>query len=122
MRFAREVTAAVGAPIVIWLIGWSHEYVFDAAIAVVALLAVYEFLDLGKHKGYDVPMVLCMIITLIIIAAFVIEPLSVDLGMSRRCCSSPRRTSSPAARSRTRCRRAPWPFWPRPTWACSAAR
>jgi phosphatidate cytidylyltransferase len=81
MRFAREITAAIGAPIVIWLIGWSHEYVFDAAIAVVALLAVYEFLDLGKRKGYDVPMVLCMIITLIIIAAFVIEPLSVELGM-----------------------------------------
>jgi phosphatidate cytidylyltransferase len=81
MRFAREITAAIMAPIVIWLIGWSHEYVFDAAMALVALLAVYEFLDLGKHKGYDVPMVLCMIITLIIIAAFVIEPLSVELGM-----------------------------------------
>lgn len=81
MRFAREISAAIGAPIVIWLIGWSHEYVFDAAMALVAALAVYEFLSLGKHKGYDVPIVLCMLVTLLIVAAFVVEDLSVELGM-----------------------------------------
>jgi phosphatidate cytidylyltransferase len=81
MRFAREITAAIGAPIAIWLIGWSHEYVFDAAIALVAALAVYEFLALGKKKGYDVPIVLCILVTLLIVAAFVVEDLSVELGM-----------------------------------------
>jgi phosphatidate cytidylyltransferase len=81
MRFSRELTALVGAPIIIWIIGWSHVYVFDGTIALVAVLALYEFLDLGKHKGYDVPVALCIGISLIIIAAFILEPLSVELGM-----------------------------------------
>ena len=81
MRFAREITAAIAAPIVIWLIGWSHEYVFDAVIALVAVLAMIEFLDLGRKKGYHVPVPLCVAIMLVIIAAFVFEDLSVELGM-----------------------------------------
>jgi phosphatidate cytidylyltransferase len=81
MRFAREITAIVGAPIAIWIVGWSHEYVFDAAAALIAILAMYEFLDLGRHKGYDIPIPLCMVIMLIIMTAFIIEDLSVELGM-----------------------------------------
>jgi phosphatidate cytidylyltransferase len=81
MRFSREITAAIGAPIIIWIIGWSHEYVFDAAIAIICVLAMYEFLALGKAKGYEVPVPLCIAIMLILIAAFVIEHLSVELGM-----------------------------------------
>jgi phosphatidate cytidylyltransferase len=81
MRFAREITALVAAPLIIWIIGWSHEYVFDSVIAVVAVLAMYEFLDLGRHKGYDIPIPLCIVIMLIIMAAFIIEDLSVEVGM-----------------------------------------
>ncbi|HYI11298.1 MAG TPA: phosphatidate cytidylyltransferase [Thermoanaerobaculia bacterium] len=81
MRFSREITAAVGAPIIIWIIGWSHEYVFDAAIAIICVVAMYEFLALGKAKGYEVPVPLCIAIMLILIAAFVVEHLSVELGM-----------------------------------------
>lgn len=81
MRFAREITAAVLSPLVIWIIGWSHQYVFDATIAVVCVLAMYEFLSLGRHKGYHVPVVLCIAIMLIIMAAFILEPLSVEIGM-----------------------------------------
>ena len=81
MRFARELTAAIFAPLVIWLIGWSHEYVFNAVIAVVAILAMYEFLDLGRRKGYELPMILCIAIMLIIMLAFILEDLSVELGM-----------------------------------------
>ncbi len=81
MRFAREITAFVAAPAIIWLIGWGHEYVFDAVIAIVAVLAMYEFLDLGRHKGYDIPIPLCIAIMLIIIAAFILEGLSVEFGM-----------------------------------------
>jgi phosphatidate cytidylyltransferase len=81
MRFSREITAAIGAPFVIWLIGWSHEYVFDAVIAIVAVLAMVEFINLGKHKGYDIPLVLCVAITLIIVAAFILDKLSVELGV-----------------------------------------
>lgn len=81
MRFAREITAAVAAPIAIWIIGWSHEYVFDATIALVAVLALHEFLSLGKAKGYDVPVILCIAIMLVIMAAFILPDFSVELGM-----------------------------------------
>jgi len=81
MRYSREITAAIASPFVIWLIGWSHPYVFDVVIAVVAVLAMMEFLALGRAKGYELPTVLCSAIMLIIIAAFVLEPLSVELGM-----------------------------------------
>ncbi len=81
MRFAREITAAVLSPLIIWIIGWSHPYVFNAVIAIIAVLAMYEFLSLGKAKGYELPVALCIGIMLIIIAAFVLENLSVELGM-----------------------------------------
>lgn len=80
-RYTRELTAAVLAPLTIWIIGWSHEYVFDAAIAAIAILALYEFLALGIRKGYDMPIVLCMLVTLFIIAAFILESVSVEMGM-----------------------------------------
>lgn len=81
MRFSREITAAIASPIVIWLIGWSHEYVFDAVIAAVAVLALIEFVNLGKHKGYDIPLPLCIVIVIIIVAAFIVEHLSVEIGV-----------------------------------------
>lgn len=81
MRFSREITAAIGAPVVIWLIGWSHEYVFDAVMALVAVLALIEFINLGRHKGYDIPLVLCVLLVVVIMAAFILEDLSVELGV-----------------------------------------
>lgn len=81
MRFAREITAAIASPIAIWVIGWSHEYVFNATIATIAVLAMYEFLALGRAKGYDLPIPLCIVIMLIIIAAFVMPQISVEFGM-----------------------------------------
>lgn len=81
MRFAREITALVLAPLVIWLIGWAPAYAYDAAIALIAVLAMYEFLNLGRAKGYAVPIPLCIAIMLIIMAAFVIDDLSVEFGM-----------------------------------------
>lgn len=81
MRFAREITAAIASPIAIWIIGWSHEYVFNATIALIAVLAMYEFLALGKAKGYELPTPLCIVIMLIIMAAFILPELSVELGM-----------------------------------------
>jgi phosphatidate cytidylyltransferase len=81
MRFTREITALVAAPVAIWIIGWSHEYVFDATIALISVLAMYEFLALGRHKGYELPLALCIVIMLIIMAAFILPDLSVELGM-----------------------------------------
>ena len=80
-RFARELTAAVVAPITIWIIGWAHPYVFDGVIAVIATLALYEFLVLGQRKGYVVPAALCIGVMLFIIAAFIVEPISVEMGV-----------------------------------------
>ncbi|HWW62863.1 MAG TPA: phosphatidate cytidylyltransferase [Thermoanaerobaculia bacterium] len=81
MRYAREITAAVAALPAIWIIGWSHAYVFDVTMALVGALALYEFLILGRRKGYELPIILCMLIMLFIMAAFVLEPVSVEMGM-----------------------------------------
>jgi len=77
----RELTAVVAAVPAIWIIGWAHEYVFDAALALVALLALYEFLTLGEKKGFHLPIPLCLVLALVILAAFVLEPLSVEMGV-----------------------------------------
>jgi phosphatidate cytidylyltransferase len=81
LRYPREITALVVSPLVIWIIGWSHEYVYDATIAIIGILALYEFLALGKLKGYDVPVVLCIVTMLVIMAAFILQELSVEFGM-----------------------------------------
>jgi phosphatidate cytidylyltransferase len=75
------MTALVGGPLAVWLVGWSHQYVFDAAIAIVSLLALYEFLAFGRRKGYEMPTFLCLGIATVIMAAFVLDDLSVELGM-----------------------------------------
>lgn len=80
-RYARELTAVVLSPLVIWIIGWSHPYVFDGTIALIAVLALHEFLALGTRKGYDMPVVLCILVMLFIIAAFIVEQVSVEMGM-----------------------------------------
>src|SRR6476469_246906 len=80
-RFAREVTALVLAPLAVWLVGWSPGYAFNAAIALISVLALYEFLALGKRKGYDIPIVLCVLVALFITSAFILEKVSVEMGM-----------------------------------------
>jgi phosphatidate cytidylyltransferase len=81
MRFAREITAVVLAPLIIWIIGWAHPYLFDATIALISALALYEFLDLGRHKGYELPVAISIAMMLFIIASFVLEPISVEMGV-----------------------------------------
>jgi phosphatidate cytidylyltransferase len=80
-RFAREATAAVLALPSIWIVGWAHPYVFDATIALIAALALYEFLILGRCKGYVLPVPLCIAVMLFVVAAFVLEPVSVEMGV-----------------------------------------
>ena len=77
----RELTALVAAPLAIWIVGWAHPYVFDGTMALVAALALYEFLVLGKRKGYHLPVPLCIVVMLFIIAAFILEPISVEMGV-----------------------------------------
>jgi phosphatidate cytidylyltransferase len=80
-RFARELTALALAPLAVWLVGWAPPLVFDSAIAVISVLALYEFLVLGTKKGYDIPVILCLLISLFITAAFVLPTVSVEMGM-----------------------------------------
>ena len=80
-RYARELTAGLLAPFGIWVIGWSHPLVFAATIGLCSVLALYEFLILGRKKGYETPIALCIAIVLIILTAFVIDDLSVEMGM-----------------------------------------
>lgn len=80
-RYARELTAAVLSPITVYLVFFAPNVMFDVAVAAVSLLAMYEFLVLGRRKGYDIPIVLCLLIALLIMAAFVLEDLSVEIGM-----------------------------------------
>jgi phosphatidate cytidylyltransferase len=81
MRFTREITSFALAPFAIWVIGWSHEYVFNVVIAIIAVGAMLEFINLGKAKGYHIAPVLCIVVMLIIMAGFVFEDISVELGM-----------------------------------------
>lgn len=81
MRYTREITSFALAPFAIWIIGWSHEYLFNTVIALIAVGAMLEFINLGKAKGYHIAPVLCIAVMLIIIAAFVFDALSVELGM-----------------------------------------
>ncbi|HUJ14791.1 MAG TPA: phosphatidate cytidylyltransferase [Thermoanaerobaculia bacterium] len=81
MKYTRELTALVLSPIAIYIIGWSPPYVYDATIALIAALALYEFLLLGRRKGYAVPMTLCILVMLFIVLAFVLEPISVEMGV-----------------------------------------
>ena len=81
MKYTRELTAAVAALPAVWIIGWSHAYIFDAAVAIIAALALHEFLVLGEKKGYHLPIALCIAVMLFIIAAFVLEPISVEMGV-----------------------------------------
>ena len=81
MRFTRELTALAAAPAAIWITGWGPVWLFDATIALIAVLAMYEFIALGKAKGYDISTPLCVAIMLIIMSAFILADLSVELGM-----------------------------------------
>ena len=81
MKYTRELTALVLAPIGIYITIWGHAYLFDATVAIIASLALYEFLILGRLKGYDIPIVICVLLMLFINAAFVLEPISVEMGV-----------------------------------------
>lgn len=81
MKYTRELTGLVLGPILIYIIGWSHPYVYDATIAMIGALALAEFLALGKAKGYTIPIPLCIAVMLFIVASFILEPVSVEMGV-----------------------------------------
>lgn len=80
-RYARELSALILIPFAIWVTSSRLPYAFDVTIALIAVLALHEFLILGRKKGYDIPIVLCLLICVFIIAAFVRTEVSVEMGM-----------------------------------------
>ena len=80
-RYTREITAAILSPLAIWIIGWAPNAVYDPVIALISALALYEFLVLGMRKGYTIPVVICVAAMLFIVAAFILEPISVEMGV-----------------------------------------
>ena len=80
-RFTREITAAILSPLAIWIIGWAPNPIFDLTIFIIGTLALYEFLVLGRRKGYSIPIVICIAAMLFIVAAFILEPISVEMGV-----------------------------------------
>ncbi|HEX3581164.1 MAG TPA: phosphatidate cytidylyltransferase [Thermoanaerobaculia bacterium] len=81
MKYTRELTALIASPVAIWIVGWSHSLVFDATVTLCALLALHEFLILGRRKGFHLPVVLCILVAIFILAAFILEPISVEMGV-----------------------------------------
>jgi len=81
MKYARELTALVLSPLAIWIIGWSHPYIFDVTVGLCAILALHEFLILGLKKGFHLPVWTCVAVALFILSAFVLENVSVEMGV-----------------------------------------
>ncbi|MFZ2494026.1 MAG: phosphatidate cytidylyltransferase [Thermoanaerobaculia bacterium] len=80
-RFTRELTTLVAGPVAIWIIGWGSDLVFNVAMTLVCLLALHEFLVLGRKKGYDIPIVICIGVALLLLLAFVLKEVSVEMGV-----------------------------------------
>jgi phosphatidate cytidylyltransferase len=80
-RFARELTGVIAAPFLIWLVGWGPDVAYIAVVSIFSALALYEFLALGERKDYPVHKLVSMALLLLLLAGFVDERISVELGV-----------------------------------------
>jgi phosphatidate cytidylyltransferase len=80
-RFARELTALVAAPLLIWVIGWAPDSAYVVFVSLVSALALYEFLVLGEKKGYPVRKFISIVLLFVLLSAFLLEAISVELGV-----------------------------------------
>jgi phosphatidate cytidylyltransferase len=80
-RFARELTALVAAPLLIWLIGWAPDPAYISLVSLVSAFALYEFLVLGERKGYPVQKFLSIALLFLLLSAFIAPRISVELGV-----------------------------------------
>lgn len=80
-RFARELTAVIGAPIIVAIIGWAPLWAYLALIVLVTTLALWEFLTLGEKKGYPVQKTISILLLLILLWTFVDPKVSVEIGV-----------------------------------------
>ncbi|HVT02903.1 MAG TPA: phosphatidate cytidylyltransferase [Thermoanaerobaculia bacterium] len=80
-RYARELTTLVAAPLLIWLCGWAPHGYFIAGMGLACTLGLYEFLVLGEKKGYPVQKSLSIALMWLILAAFLLPQLSVEVAV-----------------------------------------
>lgn len=67
-RFARELTALVAAPLLIWSVGWA-PLVFAALVVGTTILAHWEFLSLGRAKGWPMQRIVSVALLLVLMAS-----------------------------------------------------
>lgn len=80
-RFARELTTLALGPLLVGIVGWAPAWVWMITIALVAGLAHYEFLALGASKGYPVQRVVPIVLMLLLLSAFVVQTVSVEVAV-----------------------------------------
>lgn len=71
-RFARELTALVAAPLLIWFVGWV-PLAFAALVIIATVLAHWEFLSLGTAKGWPMQRVVPIALLLVLMASLLRE-------------------------------------------------
>jgi phosphatidate cytidylyltransferase len=80
-KFTREITALIGAPMLLAVIILGPPWSYITLIAATSSLALWEFLTLGEKKGYPVQKLLSIALMLFLFAAFVFEQLSVEVAV-----------------------------------------
>ena len=80
-RYARELTALVGIPLLIWLIGLAPDPFYMMLVALMCGICLYEFLGFGEKKGYPVQKALSIILLLFLLSTFISRMISVELGV-----------------------------------------
>lgn len=80
-KFTREITALIGAPILLAIIIFGPEWSYIALIAATSSLALWEFLNFGEKKGYPIQKLLSILLMLFLFAAFIYEQLSVEVAV-----------------------------------------
>ncbi len=68
-RFTRELTSFIVSPLLIWFIGWV-PLAMVVTIALAGVLATWEFLSLGRAKGYPILRWTSMVLAVVLIASF----------------------------------------------------
>ena len=79
--YTRELTSLVAAPILIWIVGWGPAMLWAGLVVVICALALFEFLVLGEHKGYPVQKTMSILLLGVILAAFLLPQISVEVSV-----------------------------------------
>ncbi|HVR42203.1 MAG TPA: phosphatidate cytidylyltransferase [Thermoanaerobaculia bacterium] len=80
-RYTRELTAIVGAPLLVAIIGWAPVWAYLALVALATTAALWEFLTFGQAKGYPVQKTLSILLLMVLLWTFVDPRVSVELGV-----------------------------------------